>query len=120
MRHDGTFAVCRLEPDAPVPPWAWEGAFHSVTRTASELSVVCAWDAVPSGVQALGALRDARRPRPAGSRHGRRAGRVGRGSGARGDLVFAVATFDTDWLLVSVADAERAVATLRAAGYVVD
>jgi hypothetical protein len=34
--------------------------------------------------------------------------------------VFAVATFDTDWLLVSVNDAERAVATLRAAGYVVD
>ena len=49
--------VCRLEPDAPVPPWAWEGAFHSVTRTASELSVVCAWDAVPSGVRRWGPTR---------------------------------------------------------------
>ncbi len=120
VRHDGTFAVCRLEPDAPVPPWAWEGAFHSVTRTASELSVVCAWDAVPSGVQALGpyamlAVRGPLDPDMIGVLAGL-AGALARAAIS----VFAVATFDTDWLLVSVADSERAVATLRAAGYVVD
>jgi hypothetical protein len=46
---DGTFAVCRLLADAPLPPWATVGEFNSVTRTADELSVVCREGNVPDG-----------------------------------------------------------------------
>jgi hypothetical protein len=35
---DGTFAVYRLQPNAPVPVWATAGHFFSITRTAGELS----------------------------------------------------------------------------------
>ena len=38
------FAVCRLDPVAPVPDGFW-----SVTRTDDELSVICVEDAVPAG-----------------------------------------------------------------------
>ena len=44
-------AVCRLAPDAPRPTWA-KGTFISVTRTPSELSVICDGNAVPSDVRA--------------------------------------------------------------------
>jgi hypothetical protein len=37
----GTYAIVRLAPDAPVPAWATEGDFTSITHTADELSIVC-------------------------------------------------------------------------------
>jgi hypothetical protein len=120
VRHPGVLGVCRLDADAPVPPWAWQGPFHSVTRTASELSVVCAWEAVPPGIRAFGpyamlAVRGPLDPEMVGVLAGL-AGALARAAIS----VFAVATFDTDWLLVGLDDADRACATLRAAGYVVD
>jgi hypothetical protein len=47
---DGVFAVCRLEPGAPIPIWSTADDFFSITRTADELSVVCRQDAVPDGI----------------------------------------------------------------------
>ena len=29
----GTFGVYRLDADAPVPDWAWEGPFTTVSKT---------------------------------------------------------------------------------------
>jgi hypothetical protein len=40
-RLPGTYAIVRLAPDAPVPAWATEGDFTSITHTADELSIVC-------------------------------------------------------------------------------
>src|SRR5438045_1250270 len=47
----GTFAVCKLPPEVPLPDWVVRGSFFSVTRTTDELSVVCDQDAVPDGVR---------------------------------------------------------------------
>jgi hypothetical protein len=47
---DGTFAVCRLPADAPLPAWATGADFFSVTRTPDELAVVCSEGVVPDGV----------------------------------------------------------------------
>ena len=46
-----TCAICRLDPDAPIPDWAI-GEFVSITRTSVELSIVCRQDRVPDDVQA--------------------------------------------------------------------
>ncbi|MGD0310639.1 MAG: ACT domain-containing protein, partial [Acidobacteriota bacterium] len=43
-------AVCRLEPDAELPPWAMTGRFRSVSWTPAELSIVCRESSVPEGV----------------------------------------------------------------------
>ena len=48
----GRFAVCRLPPEAPVPAWETDVAFLSITRTPTELSVVCPEESVPFGVTA--------------------------------------------------------------------
>jgi len=37
----GLYAIVRLAPDAAIPGWATKGDFTSVTRTADELSIVC-------------------------------------------------------------------------------
>jgi hypothetical protein len=43
----GTYAVCRLAPDASIPAWAAAGPFISITRSERELSIVCPEPDVP-------------------------------------------------------------------------
>ena len=44
------YAIVRLAPNATVPDWATRGEFTSITRTAEELSIVCEADNLPSEV----------------------------------------------------------------------
>ena len=114
--REGRWAVCRLEPHKPVPSWAWTG-FASVTRTPDELSIVCPQDGVPAEVQAerdwaclqlqgpfaftltgvlasfLAPLAEARVP------------------------IFALSTYDTDWVLIPAAQLDDALRALTAAGH---
>ena len=53
----GLFAVARLPPRAKIPAWALRDEFHSITRTATELSIVCRQDRVPAGVRREGGFR---------------------------------------------------------------
>jgi hypothetical protein len=46
----GPYAIVRLAPDAPIPDWATKGDFTSITRTAEELSIVCPAANVPQDV----------------------------------------------------------------------
>jgi uncharacterized protein len=46
----GRHAIVRLAADAPVPEWATKGDFTSVTRTADELSIVCPAENLPASV----------------------------------------------------------------------
>jgi hypothetical protein len=45
-------AICRLQSDAPVPEWVSGGKFWSVTRTDDECSVICEQDRIPEGFEA--------------------------------------------------------------------
>lgn len=44
------YAIVHLPPDLPIPGWATRGAFTSITRTDEELSIVCLAEDVPSEV----------------------------------------------------------------------
>jgi len=116
----GIFAVCRLGPDATVPAWAWQGPLVSVTRTMDELSIVCAEATVPpDGVQVE---RGWRAFRVAGRLDFALVGILARLTAPlaeAGVSVFALSTFDTDYLLVRAADVDRAAEALRAAGHTV-
>ncbi len=110
---DGTFAVCRLEPGTPIPPWATAGPFFSITRTADEVSIVCRQDAVPEGVVCEQGWRCLR---VAGTIPFSVVGILASLTAPlaeAGISVFAVSTFDTDYLLVKAEDLDRAVDILR-------
>ena len=56
---DEPLSLFRFAADADVPEWALRaGAFGSVTRTADELSVVCATDRVTSAPLPAGTVRE--------------------------------------------------------------
>ncbi len=109
-------AVCRLEPTAAVPAWLPASGFTSVTRTADELSVVCAASAVPRTIKCergwaalkvcgplpfdgVGILRRFAEP-----------------LADAGIPIIALGTFDTDYVLVQWSHRETADSALVAQG----
>jgi hypothetical protein len=111
----GDWAVARLGPRDAVPPWAASADFSSVTRTADELSIVCPAGAVPESVrcergwamlklagpfpfEAVGVLSSVLAPLAAA--------RIS---------VFAVSTFDTDYVLMKRGDLGSALGVLEKA-----
>jgi uncharacterized protein len=46
----GLYAIIRLAPNTPVPAWATRGEFTSITRTPDEVSIVCPAENIPNDV----------------------------------------------------------------------
>lgn len=112
-------AVCMLPPESPVPEWATGGSFHVIARAADELSIVCDAAAVPPDVAAEGpwACLQVEGPLDFGLT-GILAGLAAPLAEA-GIPIFAVSTYRTDYVLVSVDNLQQAVDVLRDAGYTV-
>lgn len=112
-----TLAVCRLAPEAPLPPWATVEGFLSVTRTAEELSVVTAESQVPPHVECERSLRALKAE---GSFDFSQVGilvAILNPLAEAGISIFAVSTYDTDYVLVREPELAPALAVLRAAGH---
>ena len=112
--------MCRLAAGEPVPDWAVGGDFFCVVRTRDELSVVCAENRVvgardrisveggwvtlklegPFPFEMTGVLASFIEP-----------------LAEAGIPIFAISTFDTDYVLVKQEDLERAGTALQAAGH---
>ena len=113
----GRFAVCRLERDAPVPPWATGDALVSLTRTSEELSIVCAEDDVPADPRCARGFRCLKLLGPfALDETGVLLAFIAP-LAEKGVPIFAVSTHDTDYVLVPAARLEAALDALRAAGH---
>ena len=97
----GRFAVARLDPSADLPAWVPAAApFVSVARTADELSITCPQDAVPAGVAAQRDLAALRVEGPLDFGLTGILAALTAPLAEAGIPVFAVATYDTDYLLV--------------------
>lgn len=116
-RLPATFAVCRLPPDAPIPASIATAPFTSITRTDKELSIVCVLDRAPQDAKCespwtcfklegpfpfvlTGILTSILNPLTQG-----------------GVPIFAVSTFDTDYVLVKEEHAPTALEILKKAGH---
>jgi hypothetical protein len=117
---DELYAIVRLEPDAELPEWATRGHFWSITRSDSELSIVCRQDDVPPDASAERGWCAFEVAGPLDFSL----------TGVVSSLVvplaeeeiplFVVSTFETDYLLVREHDLHRSVETLTSAGHSVD
>jgi uncharacterized protein len=117
----GSYAVCRLPANAALPAWAAK-AFTSVTRTTDELSIVCEERRIPEDVfgiefqlergwtllklhgpfplDAIGVLASVAKPLAEAA-----------------ISLFAISTFETDYILVKRVHAKEAIAALTLAGH---
>jgi hypothetical protein len=116
---DERLAVCRLDHATGIPPWANIGGFLSITRTSEELSIVCLESIVPVGVKMQGGCRSLR---VVGTFEFSEVGILASLTtplAEAGIGLFALSTFDTDYLLVQEDDLSSAVKALTAYGHVV-
>ena len=114
---EGSFAICQLPPASPVPDWATKESFLSITRTVEELSIVCPQESLPQEVKAdkgwvcfklegpfpfsqTGVLLSFIQP-----------------LSENAVPIFAIATFNTDYVLIKEEFAGMALAVLRQAGH---
>ncbi len=112
-----SYAVVRLHPGAELPPWVDRGPFRSVTRTDHEVSVVCRDRDVPDGESAERGWRVLEAVGPLDfSLTGVLLSLVTPLAEAEVPI-FAISTFESDYVLVRGADLERAIAALGAAGH---
>jgi len=111
------YAIVKLAADSPVPDWTAVGKFTSVTRTSDELSIVCPANNVPPEVTSphrwiclklegpfpfstTGVLLSFIEP-----------------LSANGIPIFAVSTYDTDYVLIQQEYAGAALNELQRAGH---
>ena len=105
------YAIVRLAPHAAIPEWATKGDFTSVTRTAEELSIVCPADNLPANVDSQHHWICYKLEGPfAFSQTGVLLSFIETLSNS-GIPIFAISTYDTDYVLVQE---EFAGATQRA------
>lgn len=114
------FAICRLSPDADIPAWSKNTEFYSITRSRDELSVVCFNENLPSNVEAECDWRALRIEGPLDfSSTGILACLLGPLAEAK-ISVFAISTYDTDYVLVRERFLSQAVSILTKEGHSVN
>jgi hypothetical protein len=116
---DVHLAVCRMNHDAPIPSWLprTTSPLTAIVRTDDELSVVCPAAEVPGDVHHEGPWRAFK---VAGPLDFALVGILARLAAALAEAdisIFAISTFDTDYLLVRADDLDAAAAALRGAGH---
>jgi hypothetical protein len=112
-------AISRLAPTSPIPAWATESVFFSVTRTEEELSIVAEESVTSAGARTQTGWR-------AMKVHGPFAfSEIGVVSALAAPLaeaklsMFVLSTFDTDYLLVASSHLANAIAILQQAGHTI-
>lgn len=112
-----SFAICRLAAGSPVPLWACEGRLFSITSTADELSIVCLAAQVPDGVQHEGGWQCFKLigPFPFGETGVLKSFIQPLSDNAV--PIFAISTFDTDYVLVKEEFVGHSLDLWQAAGH---
>jgi hypothetical protein len=110
-------AIARLEHDAPVPAWATRGAFTSVTRSPSELSIVCGEDSMPRDVAAARGWRTLLLEGPFPLTATGIASDFTTVLASANVSVFVISTYETDFVLVPEKSLDAAIAALARAGH---
>jgi hypothetical protein len=113
-------AVCRLPADAALPGWAQEpSSFVTVSRTPHELSITIEERRVPETVAAERGYRLVRVDGPLPLHLVGVLSAITEPLAAARVPIFAISTYDTDYVLLKEFDLSRAVAALEAAGHTV-
>ncbi|WP_144499472.1 ACT domain-containing protein [Bacillus sp. FDAARGOS_235] len=116
---DTTFSVIKLPKTEEIPSWASKGELFSITRTIEELSIVCASSNVPDNI-----LKDVEHDWKCIKVEGiLDFGLTGILSSLANPLadnnisIFAISTFNTDYLLVKLHSIEKVKSVLENAGH---
>ena len=111
------FAVIRLDPTTALPAWASTGALVSITRTEDELSIVCPASSVPAGVPCKSRYSCLKVRGPLDFAETGVLASMASPLAEAGISLFALSTYETDYILVAQKELEHALAVLTRFGH---
>lgn len=115
----GALAVCRMPAGSQAPEWLEVSSFASVTRSEHETSIVCEAELVPGDVVADTDWRAVRVRGPLDFGLTGVLLSIAEPLARAGVPIFAVSTYDTDYVLVKAQTLERALSALSSAGHTI-
>lgn len=111
------FGVCRLEKNDLIPEWAKNSDFFSITKTLDELSIVCSQDSIPDDIKCEKDWRILKIEGPLDFSLIGILAPIATILAEKGISIFAVSTYDTDYILVKNKDIDNAVEALVKENY---
>jgi hypothetical protein len=114
---NGRFAICQLRPDAVFPSWVKGSEVWSLTRTPDEMTVVCAEEVIPPGVDCNTGWRCFRLDGTFDLMLSGVLALITDPLATAGVSVFVLSSYGTDYVLVRSAQLSIATAALTTAGH---
>lgn len=112
-----SFAVCKLRPEASIPKWAYQGRFISITKTEEEVSIVCQTDNIPEDVVCAKNWRALKIVAELDFSLVGILARISTVLANAGISIFAISTYNTDYILVKQEQLDKTLQTLLDARY---
>ncbi len=112
--------VCRLPADAALPEWATSSPWHSITRTTEEVSIVCLARHSPANAQQVTGWRALQVKGPLDFALIGILASLSTTLAQAGVSIFAISTYDTDYVLVQGSQLDAAILALTQAGHTVE
>lgn len=112
-------AVCRLRSDDSIPGWARPSSLLAIIRTSDELSIVCDERFVPPEIKSEKGWRAIQVQGPLDFTMVGVLAAITTPLAETGISIFALSTYDTDYVLVKQTDLEPAINALQLSGFLV-
>ena len=112
-----SYGICRFDPNISIPQWALKGNFTSVTKTPEELSVVCPLEYIPDNVLCEKSWRALKVEGPLDFSLTGILASISSILAQSNISIFAVSTYDTDYVFVKEKDLDAAAEALSMKGY---
>ena len=113
------YGVARLEKDSLIPKWATDGEFYSISKTEDELSIVCLQENIPASVKCENEWRVLKVVGPLDFALVGILASISSLMASVSISIFAISTYDTDYILIKEKDIDNAIKSLRSNSYIV-
>lgn len=111
------YGVCRLDKTELIPEWSKNSDFFSITKTSDELSIVCSQDSIPDNIKCEKDWRILKVEGPLDFSLVGILSSISTVLKEKGISIFAISTYDTDYILVKNNDIDNAIESLIEGGY---
>ena len=110
---EDTYGVCRLQKNDLIPSWVFQGEFYSITKTDDELSIVCLQNNIPENIQCETDWNILKIQGPLDFSLIGILSKISTLMAENKISIFAVSTYDTDYILVKKEKIENAISILE-------
>ena len=111
------YVVCRLDENELIPEWVQSGDFFSITRTAEELSMICSEENILEDIKCEKDWRILKVEGPLDFSLIGILASISSILAKREISIFAISTYDTDYILVKNNDIDNTIEALKSEKY---